>query len=316
MIGGFPGGQGGLGGRGVPPGSGGSRGVVPPGLAQADRCLVMGVVNVTPDSFSDGGLWYGADAAIAHGLELVAQGADIVDVGGESTRPGSQRISLEEELRRVGPVVTELVKVGVPVSIDTMRAEVAEFALAAGAVLVNDVSGGLADPRMPALVAAAGASYVVMHWRGHSHDMYSRAVYDDVVREVRDELTKRVETAVAAGVDPGHIVVDPGLGFGKRPEHNWPLLASLPTIGVLAGHTFPVLVGASRKGFLGTLLADQDGTPRASADREGATVATTALAAAAGAWCVRVHQVPANADAVRVAAAWRRAAMPAAAGRS
>jgi dihydropteroate synthase len=276
----------------------------------------MGVVNVTPDSFSDGGLWYGADAAIAHGLELVAQGADIVDVGGESTRPGSQRISLEEELRRVGPVVTELIKVGVPVSIDTMRAEVAEFALAAGAVLVNDVSGGLADPRMPALVAAAGASYVVMHWRGHSHDMYSRAVYDDVVREVRDELTQRVETAVAAGVDPGRIVVDPGLGFGKRPEHNWPLLASLPTIGVLAGHTFPVLVGASRKGFLGTLLADQDGTPRAPADREGATVATTALAAAAGAWCVRVHQVPANADAVRVAAAWQRAAMPAAAGRS
>ena len=276
----------------------------------------MGVVNVTPDSFSDGGLWYGADAAIAHGLELVAQGADIVDVGGESTRPGSQRISLEEELRRVGPVVTELVKVGVPVSIDTMRAEVAEFALAAGVVLVNDVSGGLADPRMPALVAAAGASYVVMHWRGHSHDMYSRAVYDDVVREVRDELTQRVDTAVAAGVDPGRIVVDPGLGFGKRPEHNWPLLASLPTIGVLAGHTFPVLVGASRKGFLGTLLADQDGTPRAAADREGATVATTALAAAAGAWCVRVHQVPANADAVRVAAAWQRAAMPAAAGRS
>jgi len=287
-----------------------------PGLPRADRCLVMGVVNVTPDSFSDGGLWYGADAAIAHGLELVAQGADIVDVGGESTRPGSQRISLEEELRRVGPVVTELVKAGVPVSIDTMRAEVAEFALAAGAVLVNDVSGGLADPRMPALVAAAGASYVVMHWRGHSHDMYSRAVYDDVVREVRDELTQRVETAVAAGVDPGRIVVDPGLGFGKRPEHNWPLLASLPTIGVLAGHTFPVLVGASRKGFLGTLLADQDGTPRAAADREGATVATTALAAAAGAWCVRVHQVPANADAVRVAAAWQRAAMPAAAGRS
>jgi dihydropteroate synthase len=275
----------------------------------------MGVVNVTPDSFSDGGQWFGADAAIAHGLELVAQGADIVDVGGESTRPGAQRISREEELRRIGPVVTELVRAGVPVSIDTMRAEVAEFALAAGVRLVNDVSGGLADPRMPALVAAAAASYVVMHWRGHSHDMYSRAVYDDVVREVRDELTQRVETAVAAGLDPGRIVVDPGLGFGKRPEHNWPLLASLPTIGVLAGHTFPVLVGASRKGFIGTLLADQDGTPRSLPDRDGATVATTALAAADGAWCVRVHQVPANADAVRVAAAWRGAAAPAVAGR-
>ncbi len=315
MIGGVPGGQGGLGGRAVPPGSGRSRGVAPPGLALADRCLVMGVVNVTPDSFSDGGQWFGADAAIAHGLELVAQGADIVDVGGESTRPGAQRISQEEELRRVGPVVTELVRAGVPVSIDTMRAEVAEFALAAGVRLVNDVSGGLADPRMPALVAAAAASYVVMHWRGHSHDMYSRAVYDDVVREVRAELTQRVETAVAAGLDPGRIVVDPGLGFGKRPEHNWPLLASLPTIGVLAGHTFPVLVGASRKGFIGTLLADQDGTPRSLTDRDGATVATTALAAAAGAWCVRVHQVPANADAVRVAAAWCGAAAPAVAGR-
>ena len=286
-----------------------------PGLPSADRTLVMGVVNVTPDSFSDGGRWFGADAAIKHGLDLVAQGADIVDVGGESTRPGAQRISQEEELRRVGPVVTELVKAGVPVSIDTMRAEVAEFALAAGVVLVNDVSGGLADPRMPALVAAAGASYVVMHWRGHSHDMYSRAVYDDVVREVRDELTQRVETAVAAGVDPARIVVDPGLGFGKRPEHNWPLLASLRTIGALGGRSFPVLVGTSRKGFLGTLLADRDGTPRPFADREGATVATTALAAAAGAWCVRVHQVSANADAVRVAAAWQGAATPAVAGR-
>ena len=285
-----------------------------PGLPSADRCLVMGVVNVTPDSFSDGGQWYGADAAISHGLELVAQGADIVDVGGESTRPGAQRISQEEELRRVGPVVTELVRAGVPVSIDTMRAPVAEFALNAGVHLVNDVSGGLADPQMPRLVAATGACYVVVHWRGPSHDMYARAVYADVVREVRDELSARVETVVAAGVDPGHIVVDPGLGFGKRPEHNWPLLASLPAVGVLAGGTFPVLVGASRKRFLGAVLASQDGTPRPFADCDGATVATTALAAAAGAWCVRVHQVPANADAVRVVAAWRRAAAPAAAG--
>ncbi len=279
-----------------------------PGLPSSDRCLVMGVVNVTPDSFSDGGQWYGAEAAIGHGLELVEQGADIVDVGGESTRPGAQRIEAEEELRRVGPVVTELVKAGVPVSIDTMRARVASFALDAGARLVNDVSGGLADPDMPRLVAAAGASYVVMHWRGHSHDMYARAAYADVVGEVREELTRRVDAVVAAGVDPGRIVIDPGLGFGKRPEHNWPLLARLPEVATLGGRTFPVLVAASRKGFLGGLLAGPDGTPRPIGGREEATVAITALAAACGAWCVRVHQVPASSDAVRVAAAWRAAA--------
>jgi dihydropteroate synthase len=268
----------------------------------------MGVVNVTPDSFSDGGQWFGAEAAIKHGLDLVAQGADIVDVGGESTRPGAQRVSQEEELRRIGPVVTELVRAGVPVSIDTMRAPVAEFALTAGARLVNDVSGGLADPDMPRLVAAAGVSYVVVHWRGHSRDMYSRAVYADVVAEVRDELARRVDAVVAVGVDPGRIVIDPGLGFGKRPEHNWPILTSLPEIGRLAGRIFPVLVGASRKGFLGRLLAAPDGTARPLEGREGATVAISALAGAAGAWCVRVHEVPANADAVRVAAAWRDAA--------
>jgi len=275
-------------------------------LPAQDRCLVMGVVNVTPDSFSDGGQWYGTDAAIAHGLDLAAQGADIVDVGGESTRPGARRIDEAEELRRIGPVVTELVRAGLTVSIDTMRARVAEFALDAGAQLVNDVSGGLADPDMPRLVAAAGVSYVVVHWRGHSRDMYARALYADVVAEVRDELAKRVDAVVRAGVDPGHVVVDPGLGFGKRPEHNWPLLARLAELGTLAGGTFPVLVGASRKGFIGRLLAGADGTPRTLADRDQATVAITALAAAAGAWCVRVHQVPPNVDAVRVAAAWRR----------
>jgi dihydropteroate synthase len=274
-------------------------------LPAKDHCLVMGVVNVTPDSFSDGGLWYGADAAIAHGLDLAAQGADIVDVGGESTRPGAQRIDEAEELRRVGPVVTELVRAGLTVSIDTMRARVAEFALGAGAQLVNDVSGGLADPDMPRLVATAGVGYVVVHWRGYSQDMYARAVYADVVTEVRDELAKRVDAVVRAGVDPGHIVLDPGLGFGKRPEHNWPLLARLAELGTLAGGTFPVLIGASRKGFLGKLLAAEDGTPGTLAQRDQATVAVTALAAAAGAWCVRVHEVPPNADAVLVAAAWR-----------
>jgi dihydropteroate synthase len=277
-------------------------------LPGKNRCLVMGVVNVTPDSFSDGGQWYGADAAIAHGLELAGQGADIVDVGGESTRPGAQRIDEDEELRRVGPVVTELVRAGLPVSIDTMRARVAEFAVGAGAQLVNDVSGGLADPDMPRLVAAAGVSYVVVHWRGHSRDMYSRAVYADVVTEVRDELARRVDAVVHAGVDPGCVVLDPGLGFGKRPEHNWPLLSHLAELGTLAGTRYPVLVGASRKGFLGKLLAASDGTPAPFAERDEATVAITALAAAAGAWCVRVHQVPPNADAVRVAAAWQASA--------
>ena len=267
----------------------------------------MGVVNVTPDSFSDGGQWYGADAAIAHGLELVAQGADIVDVGGESTRPGAQRIPAEEELRRVGPVVTELVRAGVPTSIDTMRAQVAEFAVSQGVQLVNDVSGGLADPDMARLVAAAGVAYVVMHWRGHSRDMYARAVYQDVVAEVRDELARRVDEVTKAGVSPDRLVIDPGLGFGKRGEHNWPLLASLAELSVLGGRRFPVLVAASRKRFIGRLLAGPDGEPRPFSGSDDATMAITALAAAQGAWCVRVHQVTGNVDAVRVAAAWRDA---------
>jgi dihydropteroate synthase len=275
-----------------------------PGLPAADRCLVMGVVNVTPDSFSDGGEWYGAQDAVEHGLDLVDQGADIVDVGGESTRPGAQRISVDEELRRVGPVITELVRAGVPVSVDTMRARVAEFALAAGANLVNDVSGGLADPYMPRLVAKAGAPYVVMHWRGHSHDMDSRALYTDVVREVRDELARRVDAVTAEGVDPSLIVLDPGLGFSKQPEHNWQLLTHLNDVRHIHGVDFPVLVGASRKRFLGKLLAGPDGKPRSFVDSDQATAAVTALAATAGAWCVRVHKVPPNADAVRVAAVW------------
>ncbi|HEY7263289.1 MAG TPA: dihydropteroate synthase [Trebonia sp.] len=282
----------------------------------------MGVVNVTPDSFSDGGQWYGAAAAIQHGLDMVAQGADIVDVGGESTRPGAQRVSAEEELRRVRPVITELVKAGVRVSVDTMRAAVAEFALEAGVSLVNDVSGGLADPYMPRLVAKAAVPYVVMHWRGHSHDMYSRAVFQDVVREVRDELTQRVDAAVAEGVDPSLIVLDLGLGFSKLPDwqgpnaHNWDLLAHMGEVARIGGRDFPVLVGASRKGFLGRLLAGPDGTPRPAEGNDDATVAVTALAAAAGAWCVRVHRVPANVDAVRVAAAWCAATGRRAASRS
>jgi dihydropteroate synthase len=278
------------------------------GLPSRPRCLVMGVVNVTPDSFSDGGEWLGAEAAIAHGLDLAAQGADIVDVGGESTRPGAQRIPAGEEVRRVLPVITELARAGVPVSVDTMRAAVAELALEAGARLVNDVSGGLADPHMPRLVAKAAVPYVVMHWRGHSHDMNSRAIYGDVVAEVRDELRRRVDAVVAEGVDPSMIILDPGLGFSKLSEHNWQVLAALPEIAALGRPGgFPVLVGASRKRFLGRLLTGPDGAPRSFTGSDDATVATTALAAAAGAWCVRVHKVPANADAVRVAAAWQAA---------
>jgi dihydropteroate synthase len=279
------------------------------GLPDAGRCLVMGVVNVTPDSFSDGGAWFEPGAAIAHGLDLVAQGADIVDVGGESTRPGAPRIDADEELRRVGPVVTALAGAGVPVSIDTTRAQIAEAALTAGARLVNDVSGGLADPQMQRLMAGAGVPYVIMHWRGHSRQMQDRAVYGDVVREVREELRQRVDSAIAQGVDPALIILDPGLGFAKLPEHNWALLASLGEIAGLggAGSPFPVLIGASRKRFLGRLLAAGDGEPRPFAGSDDATVAISALAATAGAWCVRVHTVPGNADAVRVAARWRDA---------
>jgi dihydropteroate synthase len=273
----------------------------------------MGVVNVTPDSFSDGGRWFGADAAIQHGLELIAQGADIIDVGGESTRPGAQRIPADEELRRVKPVITELVNAGAVVSVDTMRAQVAQWAVDAGVSLVNDVSGGLADPYMPRLVAKAGVPYVVMHWRGHSHDMEKRAVYQDVVREVHDELAQRVGAVTAEGVDPSMIVLDPGLGFSKNPAprgaeaHNWQLLAGLRDLATIGGREFPVLVGASRKRYLSRLF-DSGGEPRAFLENDAATAAITALSAAAGAWCVRVHQVPANADAVRVAAAYRAAA--------
>jgi len=280
-----------------------------PGLPVQDRCLVMGVVNVTPDSFSDGGKWFCAADAIAHGLELLASGADIIDVGGESTRPGAPRVSEEEELRRVGPVIAELVRSGATVSIDTMRAAVAEMAVDAGAKLVNDVSGGLADPEMARLIARVRVPYVVMHWRGQSADMDSRAVYDDVVAEVRAELASRVTALAEAGVEPGRLVLDPGLGFAKQPAHNWALLTRLREVSALdhPGAPFPVLVGASRKRFIGRLLASAvDGQPRSFDQSDDATIALTALAATAGAWCVRVHSVPGNADAVKIAARWQQ----------
>jgi dihydropteroate synthase len=272
-----------------------------PGLPALDRCLVMGVVNVTPDSFSDGGAFADTATAVEHGLALAAAGADIVDVGGESTRPGAGRVSPDVELRRVQPVVAALAAAGVTVSIDTMRASTASAALDAGALIVNDVSGGRADKDLPVVVAEAGVPYVVMHWRAHSEQMQQQADYDDVVREVCDELRERVDDVVAAGVSPGAIVVDPGIGFAKTAEHNWALLAHLEALRGL-GH--PLLVGASRKSFLGALLADDAG-PRPTAGRDDATAAVTVVAAMAGAWGVRVHDVQASADAVRVVARLR-----------
>jgi dihydropteroate synthase len=269
----------------------------------ADRTLVMGVLNVTADSFSDGGRYLDPAAAIARGAALAADGADIIDVGGESTRPGAHRVSAATEAGRVVPVITELARTGITCSVDTTRADVAAAALAAGAAIVNDVSGGLADPEMSSVVAAAGVPWILMHWRGHSVDMDALAHYRDVVQDVRAELLDRVDAAVSAGVAESSIVLDPGLGFAKTAAHNWALLHALPEITGLAGRGwgFPVLVGASRKRFLGALLADSAG-PRPPDGREAATTAISALAAAAGAWGVRVHEASASLDAVRVAA--------------
>jgi dihydropteroate synthase len=258
------------------------------GLPELGRTRVMGIVNVTPDSFSDAHL----HDAVEHGRALLAAGADVVDVGGESTRPGALRVPCEVELERVLPVVEALAAEGAVVSVDTTRAAVARAAVEAGAVLVNDVSGGLADAQMLPTVAALGVPYVAMHWRGPSADMQQRATYNDVVRDVCAELSERRDEAVAAGV--ADVILDPGLGFAKNADHNWSLLRALPELMALGR---PLLVGASRKAFLGALL---DG--RAAADRDAATVAITTHAAQAGVWGVRVHDVASSADAVRVVA--------------
>ena len=273
--------------------------------ARPDRLVVIGVLNVTPDSFSDGGRFIDLDDAVAHGCRLANEGADLVDVGGESTRPGAARVAAAEEERRVVPVVEALVANGIRVSIDTYRAVVAERALAAGASVVNDVSGGLADPDMAAVVRAAECPWILMHWRGHSRRMQDLAHYADVVDDVRRELAERVEAANQAGISADRIVIDPGLGFAKTAAHNWALLAHLD---VLVGLGLPVLIGASRKSFLGRVLADPAGTSRPVDEREAATVALTAYAAAQGAWGVRVHDVRANVDAARTIAAVREAA--------
>ena len=276
----------------------------PGDLLRHGRTVIMGVLNVTPDSFSDGGRYTDLEAAVRHGISLRHDGADLVDVGGESTRPGARRVDAATETARVVPVVKELVTAGVPLSIDTTRASVAAAALAAGATIVNDVSGGLADPDMARVAADAGCPWILMHWRGHSRTMAELAVYADVVEEVRAELRQRADDAVAVGVDPANIVLDPGLGFAKTAEHNWALSRRLDRILDLG---YPVLFAASRKSYLGLLLAGPDGTPRPPAGRTAATVATSVLAAAAGAWGVRVHDVRETADALAV---WRATGSP------
>jgi dihydropteroate synthase len=265
--------------------------------------LVMGVVNVTADSFSDGGRFLNPDRAVEHGLALSAEGAAVIDVGGESTRPGAVRIEPSVERARIVPVVKELAAQGITVSVDTMHAEVAQSALDSGAAIVNDVSGGRADPDMARVVAQAGIPWVLMHWRsvgeGQSHEVPR---YRDVVAEVRDGLLSAVDAAVSAGVDPSRLIIDPGLGFAKTAQHNWALLNALPEF---VGTGIPVLVGASRKRFLGSLLASADGTPRSPDGRETATAVISALSVLHGAWGVRVHDVRASVDALKVVGAWQ-----------
>lgn len=263
--------------------------------------VVMGVVNVTPDSFSDGGRYADADAAVAHGLRLREQGADLLDVGGESTRPGAERVDPAVEQERVVPVVRALVDAGCVVSIDTMNAATALAAVEAGARIVNDVSGGLADPQLLAEVAETDADVVLGHWRGPSSDMYALADYADVVAEVLGELTRRVEAAAAAGIAPSRVILDPGIGFGKRGEQNW---AALRGTSRLAGLGPRVLIGTSRKRFLAETLAAGEQTEVDERRRDLATAVTSVLAAQAGAWGVRVHDVASTVDALRIAHAW------------
>lgn len=257
---------------------------LPDALAQLNRTLIFGILNVTPDSFSDGGKFLDSTSAINHAKQLVADGADVIDVGGESTRPGAERISTAEELARVIPVIQEVSQFAT-VSIDTMRAEVAAAAIGAGAKIVNDVSGGLADAEMVFAVAEQQVPYVCMHWRNHSADMYENAKYDNVVLEVIEELEQRVAVAMGAGIEKERIILDPGLGFAKLPEHNWQLVAEISTLNSLG---FPLLVGASRKKFLRELGVDQD----------AATHALNAYLAANRIWAVRVHDVAGTATAI------------------
>jgi len=241
--------------------------------------LIMGILNVTPDSFADGGRHNDFEAAVARGLEMIAEGVDIIDIGGESTRPGAERVSEAEELERTIPVITELTKHGARISIDTMRASTAETAVKAGASIINDVSGGLADPEMLKTAARLQLPYIAMHWRGQSKDMNSRAIYNDVVIDVISELRERITAALDAGIEVGNLIIDPGLGFAKDAEHNWEIINSIDSFVDLG---YPVLVGGSRKRFLGGDSPDE---------REQATIALTKRLATTGVWAVRVHSV-------------------------
>jgi len=241
--------------------------------------LVMGILNVTPDSFADGGRHNDFDAAVARGLEMIAEGVDIIDIGGESTRPGADRVSEVDEIARTIPVITELAKHGVKISIDTMRASTAAAAIMAGASIINDVSGGLADPLMLQTAAALKVPYIAMHWRGQSKDMNSKAIYDDVVSEVISELQARVDAALDAGISRDNLMIDPGLGFAKDSDHNWAIIDAIDQFVALG---YPVLVGASRKRFLGGDSPDE---------REQATIDLTKRLAPTGVWAVRVHSV-------------------------
>lgn len=259
--------------------------------------LIMGVLNVTPDSFSDGGRYLDIDAAVAHGRALAADGAQIIDVGGESTRPGAEHVSGDEERRRILPVIEALSAAGLSVSVDTVRAETARAAIAVGAEFINDVSGGLHDPDMYRVVADSDARYIAMHWRGIPDPSHERSRYGDVVIDVRDELARLADTALAAGVAPQQLILDPGLGFDKTAEQGWRLLAGLPRLTALG---YPVLVGVSRK----RMLAETLGSQTTMADRDLATGVVSALAAGAGAWGVRVHDVAATRNALAIARAW------------
>ena len=263
------------------------------------RTLVMGILNVTPNSFADGGKYLAKEDAINQGRRLIAEGADIIDVGGESTKPGVERVSQEEELTRVIPVITELVKDGATVSVDTMRAEVAKQAIASGATYVNDVSGGLADAKMAGLIAEhPKIQYIAMHWRGHSKDMQNQAVYKDVVKEVKDELDERVSALLKAGVNPEQIILDPGIGFAKESEHNWQLLKNVERLQLLG---YPLLIGVSRKRFLGELINAPEPDKR-----EEATIALTSEMARLKVWGVRTHAVRAHQDAISVVEQMRK----------
>ena len=257
------------------------------------RTLVMGILNITPDSFADGGKYLSKEDAITQGRRLIAEGADIIDVGGESTRPGANRVTEEEELARVIPVITELVKDGAIISVDTMRSAVATAAIKAGALYVNDVSGGLADEKMAKLIANnPKIQYIVMHWRGHSKDMQKQAVYADVVKEVMDELDERVSLLLKSGVLAEQIILDPGIGFAKESDHNWKILQNIERLQLLG---YPLLIGASRKRFLGELLNTSD-----TDSREAATIALTTELARLKSWGVRTHTVKAHQDAISV----------------